>query len=215
MILLPWKLNCDLELKSLCIVFSESVDTTMTRSLVIVIFLISSGVFCNKQILSDDASPSRSCESNEDCQDPQSEQHFICHDKQCYLLRRIQESCLIDQQCPEHSSCNQEKCQCLNGFEIHANNTFCTETEQHRHEQQVKENKKVYWTLFGVTGGLIVLGLLVFAIVRHRRKKTRVRLNIQDRRKSVMDQSRLQSVSIPMAPIGPKRKFSLYPTERF
>jgi hypothetical protein len=173
----------------------------------------------DETVVEQDPNPTGPCPQGDECkQDSQ-----ICFNKQCYPLRNFRETCIIEQQCQiSDAQCISGVCLCPEGFELQDSN--CKESLEHelkrkqaeedkKKRKNAHDNKLLVWRIIGITGGVILL--VAVLIFRHRIRKNKTRMNIQDRRKSVLNQSRSLSVSLPMSAMGPKRKFSEYYTERF
>lgn len=157
----------------------------------------------------------KSCDGNDDC-----DVNDFCHELHCYPFRKYNESCQILAQCPPSVQCINDFCLCSEGYEH--DNTGCKETTEHikkrkqedEEARKRKHDKRMHvWRIIGITGGVLLL--VAVLIIRHRIRKNKIRMNIQERRKSVLDQARSPSISLPMSQIGPKRKFSTHYAERF
>ena len=165
-------------------------------------------------IIQENPDPTTSCQATDDCED-----EYFCHNKLCYPSRQYKETCRIDEQCPLSVICRKGVCLCEEGYEH--NDGKCSETEEHKkwredQEKKRKDHKKnqlLIWEIIGIVG--VVIAIVALVIIRYRMRKNKVRMNIQERRKSVLDQSRDPVVSLPMSSMNSKRKFSQHYTERF
>lgn len=166
---------------------------------------------------SNPAASATSCKVTDDCED----QHF-CYGNLCYPHRQYKETCQINEQCPVSVICREEVCLCEDGYKHNEDKDKgqCLETEEHKQWRKEEEKKKknknkqmLVWSIVGIAGAIIAVVAVI--VIRHRIRKNKVRMNIQERRKSVLEQSRDPSVCLPMSTMNAKRKFSQHYTERF
>lgn len=150
----------------------------------------------------------KTCTEPEDCG---SVDEWICHKRQCYEFKQINDTCEISEQCYSNLVCVDEQCKCENGYRFE---TKCIETEETKEERKrqarEKSSLKTILSVVGIIAGVITF--LVILIIRYRIKKNKAKL--QERRKSVItfvDHSDLSRDSIICIPMTTKNEY----TERF